>query len=143
MTKVYQTVIDKGNGNCMQAAVASLFDMKLEEVPNFIEYEEYKWYDVWVKFWDEKGYSIATYGVKGDLRGARKIAKRDGGVNGYFFASVNSLTYPGECTHAVIVDINLNVVHDPNPNGRALALKPKDILTIEVKKILLFDDIAG
>ena len=37
MTKAYQTIIDKSHGNCMQAAVASLFDKKLEEVPNFIE----------------------------------------------------------------------------------------------------------
>ena len=37
MKKVYQTIIDKGNGNCWQAAIASLLELELEEVPHFLE----------------------------------------------------------------------------------------------------------
>jgi len=28
MTPVYQTILDKGHGNCMQATIASIFDLK-------------------------------------------------------------------------------------------------------------------
>ena len=38
MKKNFQTVVNKGNGNCMQAAIASLLDLELEDVPNFISY---------------------------------------------------------------------------------------------------------
>lgn len=42
MKNVFQTVVGNGvktseRGNCMQAAIASLFDLELYEVPNFIE----------------------------------------------------------------------------------------------------------
>lgn len=39
MIKVYQTMVDRGHGNCMQAVIASLLEKPLEEVPRFLEQE--------------------------------------------------------------------------------------------------------
>ena len=54
MNRVYQTIIDQNKGNCMQAAIASLFEKKIEEVPNFIEFKN--WFTPMYKFLIKKGY---------------------------------------------------------------------------------------
>jgi len=132
MLKVYQTIVDKEHGNCMQAAIASLFEKKLEEVPNFIEYKN-GWAEPLFEFLKKVGYNYdgILYNMNFNrLRGYYeyknktkfyKLKKYDG-VNGYFCASVLSPKYyvkgDKECyftTHAVIIDRNLNIIHDPNP----------------------------
>lgn len=35
MKKVYQTIIDQGRGNCMQAAIATMIGRELEDTPSF------------------------------------------------------------------------------------------------------------
>ena len=124
MEKVYQTIVDKEHGNCMQAAVASLFDLELSEVPNFIEHGE-NWYNVFDDFIRKYGYE-PNY-ISGNVHELYKIARFDNGVNGYFYGVVNSQTFEG-ITHAVIVDRYLNVVHDPNPNQKALSLSIYDVI---------------
>ena len=131
MRKVYQTIIDKDKGNCMQAAVASLMDLDLDRVPDFISFGE-NWYKVWDDFWNDMGYTNALIQIhKGrhDTKLLKRVAKFDGGINGYFYAVVPSQTYLDK-THAVVVDSDLNIVHDPNPNGKALLLKPEDVISI-------------
>jgi len=58
MKKVYQTKYGKNEGNCFQACVASLFEMSLEEVPNFCWYEPIeKWYENFILWLHKKGFS--------------------------------------------------------------------------------------
>ena len=38
MKPVNQTIINFRQGNCIQACVASIFELELSEVPNFMEY---------------------------------------------------------------------------------------------------------
>ena len=78
MKKVFQTIVDKRHGNCMQAAVASLFDLELEEVPNFIELKEGN-SGVLNYFW-EKGYDACPISrTRHDTTEfLRKVAKFDG-----------------------------------------------------------------
>lgn len=129
MHKIHQTIVDKGNGNCLQAAIASLFNLQLEQVPHFIEYGN-EWYPMMAQFYDLKGYEIGILGMHGTcINEARKCLHFDGGVNGYFAASVPSQVYK-DVTHAVIIDMDLNIVHDPNPNGKALLLGPEDIIDV-------------
>ena len=169
MTKVFQTIIDQGNGNCMQAAIASLFDLPLEQVPHFPEHKN--WKQVLMKFFEDRGYNCSfiknqesteaiwhrehrppiddlnlhVYGMI-DKNNAmltnqptiQEIAQYDGGINGYFYAVVNSQSFK-DCTHAVVCDSELNIVHDPNPNGKALNLKVSDILRIMVVKNFYID----
>jgi hypothetical protein len=138
MRKIFQTIVDKRHGNCMQAAIASLFDLELEEVPNFIEYQN--WYTPLMKFLPEQGYHYdgmlhnksyvmlctPTHECFKELKWHRptmvtkKKLYKEQGVNGLFFASVLSPKYFNytsgfTATHAVLIDKDYNIVHDPNP----------------------------
>lgn len=139
MKKIYQTIVSQENGNCMQAAIASLFDLELDEVPNFIQLqiddpgknanlEE-------MLFIQERGYEYCCYfpsmsydkkPTEEQIERTLKILDADNGVNGYFYASVPSKTFP-DGSHAVIIDKYMNVVHDPNPNQLALTWTKYDI----------------
>jgi len=137
MIKVYQTIVDKNHGNCMQAAIATLFSRKLEEVPNFIELDS--WFSALCKTAIDNGYDY-----EGMLHNknytrlwhptdecfkkgrwhrpsimTKKALYKHEGVNGLFYAAVlspNNFNW-GEgimATHAVIIDRDYNVVFDPN-----------------------------
>lgn len=138
MKKVYQTIIDEGHGNCMQAAIASLFELNLEDVPHFLEAGDNWWKDFDRIFKEQTGNDPTYINRRQDekIDGVLNAARLDGGINGYFYASVKSRTFP-DVNHAVIVDTNLNVVHDPNPNGKALSLTPDDILGIYITKDII------
>lgn len=136
MKKVYQTIVDKGNGNCMQAVVASLFELELEQVPHFLEHGE-DWYRVFYDFFTERNLDLCY--MNKDIHGLemlRKIAEFDGGINGFLYGAVPSQTFE-DTTHAVVVDLNLNIVHDPNPNQKALSLSPEDVLGIYVTRDMI------
>lgn len=133
MKKVYQTIVDKDKGNCMQAAIASLLDLELNDVPNFIEFAESgEWFRTMYGFLHDNGYRMGSiYKDRHPTEFMIKIAHFDGGVDGYFYATVPSQTFEG-VGHAVIVDKDLNIVHDPNPNQLAMNLTPNDVQCIVV-----------
>jgi len=138
MIKVYQTIFGTYDhpppGNCMQAVWASLLELKLGEVPHFISKEQLDKHGGWFKGYCEflriKGYEymesmhnprmLTHSGVdRFELLQSMK------GINGYFEASVLSPGYFDisrwhekdyvSPTHSVIIDQDMNVVHDPNP----------------------------
>lgn len=136
MKKVYQKRVDKGDGDCMQATIASLFEVELEEVPDFIRCGN-QWSIKIEEFFKEKGYATAKSFHRTDwtIPFYLEALEYDGGIGGYFYAVVLSQTFKEEgVTHAVVVDKELNIVHDPNPNGLALKLKAEDILYVYVVK---------
>lgn len=112
MTPVEQTrlhidspagVIQKGN--CYQACIASIMDLPLDSVPNFIEYEDNVWYKVFLDFIEEQGYEYswqnASEGVPEGYAigsGISPRARKDKRIN-----------------HAVVV-LNGVMVHDPHPD---------------------------
>lgn len=130
MIKVFQTVTDRYIGNCMQAALASLFELSLEEVPHFRILGP-NWFE---SFWEFL--KNTPYEYEGSIPNPRALGywgedrfekiKDMTGVKGYFYAVVYSPAYfkPEEmCTfdaakHAVIINKNLEIVHDPNPNNQ-------------------------
>jgi hypothetical protein len=136
MHKVYQTIVDKGYGNCMQAAIASLLELSLKEVPNFIEYKN-DWFSPLWELLKKYGYeyngclyNINRYRIINKRKGLQTVhlktnfnkIKQMEGVKGYFFASVYSPKFynPNEdpaTTHAVIIDKKFNIVHDVNPEN--------------------------
>jgi len=123
----------------MQAAIASLFELPLDAVPNFIEFDNKEKYPdtnhlfEMNKFYVKNGYTegiTPIHRMRNDtLEKMIAIARFDGGVNGYFYATVPSQTYP-DVFHAVIVDSELNIVHDPNPNQLAMKLNADDVVGI-------------
>lgn len=48
-------------GNCFQAAVASIMDLTLEQVPNFIEFSDDEWWDKFCDFIRLNGYEYETH----------------------------------------------------------------------------------
>ena len=147
MKPVYQTIIDKNKGNCMQAMYASLFELELEEVPNFSLWwnenppDDRHWSQVEWDFIKKQGYSEGRTLYNPNCR-PNGISQRDknkvlkeycleavkehNGVKGCFYASVLSpIFYKNDGgTHCILVDNNFNIVHDPNPEYRGLTEYP-------------------
>lgn len=118
MKPVYQRDTSFERGECMRAAMASLFELDIEMVPNFILYGEepyksrYGWHQVYFGFIRGLGYEY-----EGLSWLPRFFNERDfQSVGGFFIASVPSRTYPGRGSHSVIVNECGVVMHDPNPN---------------------------
>lgn len=149
MNKVYQTIIDKDNGNCLQAAIASLLNMKIEDVPHFIGYGD-QWQSKMYEFLKENDYKIGKtlfnskyqrlisddnddcfnyVRIHKNLTLTKSNLKKHGGVDGYFYAGVISPMF-GTINnrwynqHAVIIDCDMKIVHDPNPNYKNLIKYP-------------------
>lgn len=130
MKKVYQTIVDQGNGNCLQATTASILDLELKDVPHFLEFGD-KWFIEYWNFFKGHGYDVTEFGAMRTKKPTiKEVMKHDGGINGFFVATVYSQTFNDGTTHSVIVDLDLNIVHDPNPNQLALKLEPKDVLSV-------------
>lgn len=132
MKKVYQQNVSNVNGDCMRAAIASLFDEEIENVPNFIE-NGTEWWNIFENYFKSKGYKEVTYlynpvmwpGVLPEFSLDRINDFK--GVNGIFYGSVCSPTYNPNgdlsgITHAVLIDKNFNIVHDPNPNFKDIKI---------------------
>ena len=117
MTPVDQNIVCAERGNCMQAAVASLCDLELEQVPHFRLYDvgpnrrRFSWFYVFTGFFRSLGYEYRSY-TRHHKR--FKLRKRDS-IGGYFYAAVVSKTFK-DVKHAVIIDLRGVIVHDPNPN---------------------------
>lgn len=147
MTPVYQTIIDPGKGNCQQAAIASLFDLELHQVPDFKKADSF-WTSC-INFVIDQGktfhcflynnriQSLEGYEYNLDIDSNKHYFNEDtynhiqesNGVNGYFCAGVYSPKYfnsfeARQITHAVIIDKNFNIVHDPNPNNKGIEKYP-------------------
>jgi hypothetical protein len=59
MKPVYQEVVDEHKGDCMQAAIASLLELPLNEVPDFINQEN--WFHSFYHFLAKNGFEY--YGM--------------------------------------------------------------------------------
>lgn len=140
MTKVFQDKFGRGEGNCMQAAVASLFDMELHEVPHFLLMKE-DWFQAMWEVAKSRGYTYSHMLNNPKRLGAWgkdrfEELQEEEGVNGYFYAAVYSpkLFCPQElcsddpsviaATHAVIIDKDCNIVHDPHPEYQHIKQYP-------------------
>jgi hypothetical protein len=68
-----------------------------------------------------------------------KCLYNEPGINGYFYASVLSVkyfTWEKQITHAVIIDRDFNIVHDPGPHNQ-------DILAYPLSNILGFNGVIN
>ena len=50
MKQIYQECVDAGKGDCMRATVASIFELDMQCVPNFILFDEWIWYQIYINF---------------------------------------------------------------------------------------------
>ena len=114
MKPVEQTIIHvpgRENGNCFAACVASLFEVHIDEVPNFCAFEgPLAWYDAaraWCRSW---GYDLGTIGTLDTVTHWADTPPGDHAI-----ASVPSPRGPWK--HCVVVDRHGVVVHDPYPGA--------------------------
>lgn len=141
MKPVYQTIFCNVKGNCYAAIIASLLEKTIEEVPNFIEQDDH--HQAACDFLNPFGYNYLQYLVNGNMRCEyknkyeffRKELPMIGAINGFYDAVVYSPNffdmekhtsdpnYKPVC-HAVIVDKNFNIIHDPNPNYKKIDKYP-------------------
>lgn len=144
MKKVFQRIICNGKGDCARAAIASLFDEEYDNVPDFgNESEDYETSQANLirKYFESKGYDHISYVNRhpnDTIEWFKYVLRYDGGINGLFYASVPSQTFP-DTSHAVIVNTELEIVHDPNPNGLALLLGPEDVESVLTVSNFLMD----
>ncbi len=115
MKKVFQTRYGKNKGNCFQAVLASLFELELEEVPDFCnEYPKGdEWYEPFVAWLRERGYSSLPVEADDLERPNYKDC----------FLLVGGLNKDG-VNHCVIYKNN-RVAH--NPNKKCSGIKPETI----------------
>lgn len=115
----------------MQAAIASLFELEYEQVPDFKSLKE-GWHNALFQLCEDCKYelegtihNIAYQDYKYPDNSGRKNKdrmpdiKEMPGIKGLFYASVLSPRFYNSSdnvpvTHAVIIDKNFNIVHDPN-----------------------------
>lgn len=107
---VYQTIFEPPLGNCLQAAVASVLELQLEEVPNFAEAGD-KWWDAYSGFLQERGlYPLMLEpGPNAEFHGYHLIV----GKSPRF-----------DCDH-VVVGRDGVPIHDPRPDGNCQLEDPQ------------------
>lgn len=118
MTPFMQTKFGKGQGNCLQACVASILDLSLKHIPDFNK-EGMEWFVSLVKWCDAN--NVGVLYLPGPSVPACILA------NFYLIATYKVAESVDE-EHAVVcrADYDLkkewvvNVVHDPNPKAYTL-----------------------
>lgn len=107
MKPVFQTEVDKGRGDCMRAAIASLLEFEASMVPNFRLFDDHLWHNVYTGFLWNVGWDFNGSGYVG----RRELLEEDS-FSGFFYAIVASKNF-ADVTHAVVIDLDGVVVHDP------------------------------
>lgn len=134
MTPVNQSIVDSDVGDCARASIATLLDLNIDQVPNFRRFKS-NWFDVYYYYLYSLGWEYVGYG-----RPSKHELKSENSINGYFDAAVASKTFEGKL-HAVVIDAEGNVVHDPNPNKKWQGLNV--VQTKELKGWYMFKKRGG
>lgn len=121
MKPVQQTIIDKDKGNCLSACLASLLELPLEEVPNFVWHFKNNFGDA-VQLWlRARGFAWLR------IRMPKEIKTGDD-IRFHALPEVLCLATGksprGDYFHSVVGRItgghNFELVHDPHPSGKGL-----------------------
>jgi hypothetical protein len=148
MEKVYQRIVDAGNGDCMKCAIATLLNLKYEEVPHFLEFESPN--SEMINFMAAKGFEfeLCLYNYPNSEYSTIEHLKNFEGIDGLFYASVFSPKYykkedgidAYQVTHAVLINKNYEIVFDPNVDYQNIEKYPESELLgyNGVKTIYLF-----
>lgn len=107
MKPVDQTIMTPPKGNCVAACIASILELPLDEVPNFI------WRDT---FWEDLNDWLAKRGLY--LVGI----PTDWVVRGYHI--IDGKSKSGPWNH-VVVGLDGKMVHDPNPKRLGIKGAPE------------------
>lgn len=104
MKPVFQTIYSVPHGNCLQACVASILELSLEEVPNFMLHGD-GWWQYYVE-WMISNYNLQPISIV--------IEKGCTVPHGYHF--IQGKSPRGDYDH-IVVAFNGNEIHDPFPDS--------------------------
>lgn len=121
MKEVKQTIIDTDRGNCLSACLASILELDIEEVPNFVWHFKNEFDDA-VQLWlAARGYAWLRIRMPKEIKTGDDIR---------FHALPRVLCLAtgksprGDYYHSVVGEIvdgyNFRLVHDPHPDGTGL-----------------------
>jgi hypothetical protein len=130
MVPIDQTILNLKTGDCMAACVASIFEVRLEQIPNFMENG--------AKDFNEK---LDTWA---DAIGLRTIDMRletseDILRDCYVIAVGPSPRDPENHNHS-IVWYNGKMVHDPHPSRDGIVGEPEVFTVFIVKDLSWYED---
>jgi hypothetical protein len=105
---VFQT-IQGDNGNCLQACVASIFELPLEEVPHFLEADE-GWFERFAAWLRERDLVYINYKLTPEGMETNANAMKELGADHYHIIGGKS----GTSNHVCVAQFG-RIVHDPHP----------------------------
>lgn len=116
MIPIYQTIMKPPLGNCMQACLASLFEVPLEDVPNFMDGPHDSW---WERYCDWMVSNYLLQPLRLNVEG--KQGEDEEGTywmpRGYHM--IQGKSPRGDYDH-VVVGYKGEIVHDPFLGGSGL-----------------------
>mgnify|MGYP007046921755 FL=1 len=148
MIPIHQRIIDPEKGDCYRAAIASILELELDEVPEDIA----SGFSM-ESFLQQRGlcaihlptYRLAPHDCPDKLSepwDARRFARYDWALGAIALASVPSQRFPGGW-HAIVVGfvphhehdraVEIRCLHDPNPKN-----DPYDIDKTEIRSLTFF-----
>jgi hypothetical protein len=104
-------------GNCFTACIASILELPIEQVPNFIDYGR-DWFIPFLQFIEDAGYTYdGTYYIKNRRtpEELERFHRTFEGVDGYYIVGGGS-PRGFSLGHAVVYKGG-ELVHDPHPDG--------------------------
>lgn len=110
MVPVHQTIFGNKRGNCLQACVASILELDLDEVPNFVEAQNGEW-------WKALNDFLLGYGIQPVILDANPKSLEDDVIpwkpKGLHILSGKSPR--GDFLHATVYQAE-KMIHDPHPD---------------------------
>jgi len=116
--------IDGVPGNCYQACLASVLELPINEVPHFVEYEGPRdeatgslWYfeaRLWLR--ENVGYDLFSYDVTDEITGPSSVFSERPSDHRQHVGIGCGDSPRGDWLHAVVIDFDGNLVHDPHPS---------------------------
>jgi hypothetical protein len=99
-------------GNCFTACLASILDMPIEQVPNFIDFGQ-DWFEPFYKFLREHGFEYHG------LRHGTDALTYEPGIDGYYIVGGKSHREFAMSGHAVVFRHG-KMIFDPHPSNDGL-----------------------
>jgi len=132
MIPVYQTIFTKGEGNCFPAAIASILELSLDEVPNWLGDTDGQLIKMWEqvgKWLNKRGWGMLSIMSPGAIKDAKNIWQQCHyiGLEGCFaIGTVRSQKLPG-VLHATVIGWKMDtpdrpwynpvILHDPRKDN--------------------------